>query len=91
MATADWGRFGRYARRIKRIFPALVLVLAFCLVFGWFALYDQEYKTLGKHVAGGAGFVANILLWQESGYFDSDATSKNYCTSGHSASKSSSI
>ena len=25
---------------------------------------------LGKHVAGGAGFISNVLLWQESGYFD---------------------
>jgi peptidoglycan/LPS O-acetylase OafA/YrhL len=27
-----------YGRRIKRIFPALILVLAVCLAFGWFAL-----------------------------------------------------
>ena len=27
-----------YARRIKRIFPALLLVLIACFIFGWFAL-----------------------------------------------------
>ncbi|MGI4936182.1 MAG: acyltransferase family protein, partial [Janthinobacterium lividum] len=27
-----------YTRRIKRIFPALLLVLIFCFIFGWFTL-----------------------------------------------------
>jgi peptidoglycan/LPS O-acetylase OafA/YrhL len=65
-----------YARRIKRIFPALLLVLIFCLIFGWFALLTEEYKQLGKHVAGGAGFISNLLLWNESGYFDNSADTK---------------
>jgi peptidoglycan/LPS O-acetylase OafA/YrhL len=65
-----------YARRIKRIFPALLLVLATCLGFGWFTLVPSEYQQLGKHVAGGAGFVANFVLWRESGYFDAPAQLK---------------
>ena len=65
-----------YARRIKRIFPALLLVLTACFVFGWFALLADEYKQLGKHIAGGAGFVANFMFWQESGYFDNAADTK---------------
>lgn len=60
-----------YIRRIKRIFPALILVLLVCLIVGWFALYDVEYKPLGLHVAGGAAFISNFLLSKESGYFDS--------------------
>ena len=59
-----------YMRRIRRIFPALALVLAACFVAGWLLLFADEFKQLGKHMAGGAGFVANILLWKESGYFD---------------------
>lgn len=65
-----------YARRIRRIFPALILVMATCLVFGWFALLTDEYKQLGKHIAGGASFISNFLLWQESGYFDNSAETK---------------
>lgn len=65
-----------YSRRILRIFPALILVLSFCLVFGWFALLDDEYKQLGKHIAGGASFVSNFVLWDESGYFDNAAETK---------------
>jgi len=63
-------------RRIKRIFPALILVLLACFVFGWFALLADEFKQLGKHMAGGAGFVSNIVLWSEAGYFDTSAETK---------------
>lgn len=65
-----------YARRIKRIFPALILVMAACFVFGWFALLPDEYKQLGKHIAAGAGFVSNFFFWQEAGYFDNAAQTK---------------
>lgn len=65
-----------YARRIRRIFPALALVLITCLVAGWFVLLPDEYKQLGKHVAGGAGFVSNLVLWREAGYFDNAAETK---------------
>ncbi len=60
-----------YVRRINRIFPALILVLLFCLFAGWVILMPDEYKSLGKHTLGGAAFVANVLLWRETGYFDS--------------------
>ena len=65
-----------YQRRIRRIFPSLLLVLVFCLVFGWFVLYPDEYGQLGKHVASGAGFISNLVLWSESGYFDVVAEKK---------------
>ena len=47
-----------------------------CLVFGWFFLLDDEYQQLGKHIAGGAGFISNFILWFESGYFDNAAATK---------------
>ena len=62
--------FDFYSRRIKRIFPALLVVLVACYLIGWFVLFADEFKQLGKHIAGGAGFVANLMLWKESGYFD---------------------
>jgi peptidoglycan/LPS O-acetylase OafA/YrhL len=65
-----------YARRIARIFPALLLVLFCCYCFGWFVLLSDEYRQLGKHIAGGAGFVANFVLWGEAGYFDNAADTK---------------
>jgi len=65
-----------YSRRIKRIFPALSLVLIASLVLGWFVMLPDEYKQLGKHTAGGAGFISNFLFWKESGYFDNAAETK---------------
>jgi len=65
-----------YARRIRRIFPALVLTLAMCLAVGWQLMLPDEYSELGKHVAAGAGFVSNFALWREVGYFNRAADLK---------------
>lgn len=43
-----------YNRRILRLFPALFLVLATVLGFGWFALFPNEYEAVGKNTFGGA-------------------------------------
>jgi len=59
-----------YVRRIKRIFPALALVLVSCAVLGWFTLLAAEYAQLGKHIVAGASFISNFALLEESGYFD---------------------
>jgi peptidoglycan/LPS O-acetylase OafA/YrhL len=59
-----------YQRRIRRIFPTLILVLTACLVIGWLVLFSAEYERLGKYVAAGAGYVENFVLWNEAGYFD---------------------
>ncbi len=59
-----------YARRIRRIFPALILVLVSGYALGWFVMLADEFKQLGKHIAAGAGFFANWAYWLESGYFD---------------------
>jgi peptidoglycan/LPS O-acetylase OafA/YrhL len=65
-----------YKRRIKRIFPALLLVLTAVYAVGWFSLLSVEYAQLGKHITGGALFVSNLVLWRESGYFDNAAITK---------------
>lgn len=65
-----------YSRRIKRIFPALIFVLAACFIFGWYVLLADEFLQLSRHIAGGIAFVSNFVLWQESGYFDNAANTK---------------
>ncbi|GGZ08448.1 acyltransferase family protein [Pseudoduganella plicata] len=59
-----------YGHRARRILPALLLVLCSCLAFGWYELLPVEYAQLSRHVAAGAGFVQNLVLWREAGYFD---------------------
>jgi peptidoglycan/LPS O-acetylase OafA/YrhL len=65
-----------YWRRVRRIFPALVLVLLACVAIGWLILLPHEFRQLGGHVAAGAAFVANVALWRETGYFDTAAELK---------------
>ena len=65
-----------YKRRVKRIFPALSLVLIASFVCGWYVLLPADYKQLGKHMAAGAAFVSNFAFWNESGYFDSGSKLK---------------
>lgn len=59
-----------YARRVKRIFPSLIIVLLSCFIIGWFVLLRIEYLQLFGHMIGGAGFISNLVLWFESGYFE---------------------
>jgi len=65
-----------YARRIRRLFPALITMLVITLAYGWLILLPDEFEQLGKHVAAGTLFIQNIVFWQESGYFDTAASLK---------------
>lgn len=49
-----------YARRARRIFPALIVVLIACMIAGWFVLLQDEFRSLGKNVGAAAGFIANF-------------------------------
>jgi peptidoglycan/LPS O-acetylase OafA/YrhL len=65
-----------YVRRIRRIFPALVLLLFTVLFVGFFCLFPDEFSQLGKHTAASAGFLSNFMYWREAGYFDIEAEKK---------------
>ncbi|MEY2703164.1 MAG: hypothetical protein RLY43_1802, partial [Bacteroidota bacterium] len=65
-----------YGRRIRRILPALILILITSIILGWFVLFADEYMQLGKHVFGGATFIQNFILWNEVGYFDNSSATK---------------
>jgi len=67
------GRFSYldfYRRRVRRIFPALILILIACLVFASTVAFPKDARLIGMHVIGGVGFASNFVLWSESGYFD---------------------
>lgn len=65
-----------YSRRIRRIFPALLVVITATFLFGFFILSADEFSALGKLAAAGIGFVANLVLWSEAGYFDAATETK---------------
>ncbi len=66
--TFSYAQF--YARRIRRIFPALVTVVAVTLAVGAWLYLPREYRELGREALAGIGFYANLLFWNETGYFD---------------------
>ncbi len=74
--SGNFGFVAFYRRRVRRIFPALLVLLMSSLLLGWFVLLAEDYKQLGKHVAAAALFVPNFVLWSETGYFDLAADSK---------------
>lgn len=65
-----------YSRRILRVFPALFLVLATVLAFGWFCLLPDELQKLGKHTTSSVSLIQNFTLWNEAGYFDIPSETK---------------
>jgi len=62
-----------YARRIRRIFPALIVVLAATYLIGWFVLLPDGFSVLGESIAAGVGFVSNLFQLRQAGYFAPDA------------------
>jgi peptidoglycan/LPS O-acetylase OafA/YrhL len=65
-----------YNRRIRRIFPALIVVLCTTLVLGWLWLLPVAYMQLGADVFASAAFFSNIALLLQSGYFDIESGKK---------------
>jgi len=65
-----------YARRIRRIFPALLVVLVIALVLGWLWMLPAAFAQLGTDIFASAAFAANIALLLQSGYFDVESTKK---------------
>lgn len=57
--------FDFYARRAKRIFPALTTVLLTAMGIGWLLLMSDEYEILGKNIATGAAFLSNVSLYND--------------------------
>ena len=64
------------SKRIRRIFPTLLLVLIATGIMGAFILFQTEMRALCKHIAGGTFFVSNFLFANEIGYFDGPAETK---------------
>jgi peptidoglycan/LPS O-acetylase OafA/YrhL len=58
-----------YGRRIRRIFPALIPVLAASLAAGWLLLLPREFDSLGLNTLGGAAFFSNLVALHETSYF----------------------
>lgn len=59
-----------YMKRIRRLFPSLIVVLSCCFIFACIFLLSHELKIFGAHLFAGSTFFVNFLYYLESGYFD---------------------
>ncbi len=62
-----------YARRIRRIFPTLLLVVLVTVIFGWLALLPAEFYSLVKSAKYTTLFQTNWYFYRSAGYFDVEA------------------
>jgi peptidoglycan/LPS O-acetylase OafA/YrhL len=64
-----------YYRRVRRIFPALIIVLAACYVMGFVLLLPSELAGLSQKIVASAGFYLNFLLSGREDYFKGSSSS----------------
>lgn len=62
-----------YDRRIKRIVPALLVVLIASLIAGHILLVPGDYKSLAKSASAAALGFSNFYFMRNTGYFDQTA------------------
>ena len=67
-----------YAKRSRRIFPALIFVLVVGLIIGGLFLTPREYKEMGKSAFFGAVFFENFKLARGVDYFDLSIARNTY-------------
>src|SRR4029077_11983275 len=72
--TFSFGQF--YARRIRRIFPALLVMILMTTGLGYFLLFPGDYKELAQSGLYAALSLSNVFFFFSTGYFDIPAESK---------------
>jgi peptidoglycan/LPS O-acetylase OafA/YrhL len=58
-----------WERRIRRIFPALAVMVAVTCVAGWFLLLPDDLAKLGASVIAQSLLVSNFYFWRTTNYF----------------------
>jgi peptidoglycan/LPS O-acetylase OafA/YrhL len=70
IAVGNFSILGFYDRRIRRIVPALLVMLAVTLFAGKVLLMPGDYKALGMSAATAAFGISNFFFLNHTGYFD---------------------
>lgn len=65
-----------WERRVRRIVPALFVVVFTSLLAGWFLFLPHDYERLSRQALSVAVFASNILFYMQSGYFDTGNETK---------------
>jgi peptidoglycan/LPS O-acetylase OafA/YrhL len=76
VAEIESGSFslsGFYERRIRRILPALFVVMFSCLVPAWLWMMPGQLREFGQSLMAVTVFGSNFLFWSNTGYFQEAA------------------
>lgn len=65
-----------YERRIRRILPALTVVLLVCLPFAYYWLMPTQLTEFSQSLIAVPLFASNILFWLKTGYFETTSELK---------------
>ncbi len=78
ISAGDFSLSRFYERRIRRIFPALLAVVAFCLPITVWLFIADDLLHVGRSIVAMAFFSSNILFWLETGYFEAASQTKPF-------------
>ena len=76
LSDIDAGRFSIlrfYERRVRRILPALLVVLAATTLAAWAIMLPIEFARYPPSLAATVLFASNMLFWSRAGYFAAPA------------------
>ena len=76
MAAGKFSLVSFYERRIRRIFPALFVMMFVTAVLAYKYFLPTELEDYAKSLVAATFSVSNIFFWRQSGYFDTPATMK---------------
>jgi peptidoglycan/LPS O-acetylase OafA/YrhL len=71
IATRSFSVFGFYERRIRRIFPALFVMLIMFSIVASIYMLPVELVDFSKSLLAATTSTSNFYFWRHSGYFDS--------------------
>jgi peptidoglycan/LPS O-acetylase OafA/YrhL len=72
LGSVEEGRFSFadfYIRRMRRLLPALFVVLSSTIPFSWYLLMPDEFTLYAQSLLGSIFFSANLVFWQTTNYF----------------------
>jgi len=69
VATNNFSIREFYGRRVRRIFPALFLMLLLTIPISWCVMSPAELKNYGASLVSVPIFASNVFFWREAGYF----------------------
>jgi peptidoglycan/LPS O-acetylase OafA/YrhL len=71
IATSRFSIIAFYERRIRRIFPALFVMLGVSSIFAFIYLFPSELVGYSKSMLAATTSSSNFYFWRHSSYFDS--------------------